>query len=104
MKYIRVNQLLRNTSYTLEELTCMFGENINPNTKLGVYREEDGSIDYRSLSSDDLLDVRNNINKILNTRLDNMEREYMDLKKRIQYSSKSEKKVHVQYCAADLAE
>jgi len=104
MKYIRVNQLLRNTSYTLEELTLMFGENINPNTKLGVYREEDGSIDYRSLSSDDLLDVRNNINKILNTRLDNMEREYMDLKKKIQYSGKSEKKVHVQYTTADLAE
>lgn len=104
MKYIRVNRLLRTTDLTFDELTGMFGENINSNTKLGVYREEDGSIDYRSLSSDDLLDIRNNINKILNTRLDTMEREYMDLKKKIQYSIKIEKRVHVQYCAADLAE
>ena len=101
MRYIRVNKLLRTTDWTLEELTCIFGENINPNTKLGVYREEDSSIDYNSLSSDDLLDIRNNINRILNNRVETMEREYIDLKKKIQFTPKSSR---VQYTTGDLVE
>jgi hypothetical protein len=103
MKYIRVNKLLRTTDWTLEELSSIFGENINPNTKLGVYREEDGSIDYRSLSSDDLLDIRNNINRILNDRVETMERQYIDLKKKIQFTPKNSR-VYVQYSPGDLAE
>jgi len=101
MRYIRVNKLLRTTDWTLEELTSIFGENINPNTKLGVYREEDSSIDYNSLSSDDLLVIRNNINRTLNNRLETMEREYIDLKKKIQFTPKNSR---VQYTTGDLVE
>jgi hypothetical protein len=89
MGYIRVNKLLRYTNLSIEELTGLIGgrEVLNPNTKLGVYKEENESIDYNSLSTDELISIKNDILRILDGRLSVLYNEYSVLKNKIEYSN-----------------
>lgn len=85
MGYIRVNKLLRYTDLSIEELTGLLGgeEVLNRNTRLGIYREENGSIDYNSLSTDELLSIRNSISRVLDRRLDEIKKQWMLLDDKI---------------------
>jgi len=85
MAYIRINKLLRRTDLTIEELSGMLGKDLNPNTKLGVYKEENGSVDYNSLSIDELLSIRNDISRVLDRRLSSLHDEYISLKVKIEH-------------------
>jgi len=87
MAYIRINKLLRRTDLTIEELSALLGKDIvlNPNTKLGIYREENGSVDYNSLSIEELLSIRNDINRVLDRRLSSLHDEYVSLKVKIEH-------------------
>jgi hypothetical protein len=86
MAYIRINKLLRHTDLSIEELSSMIGEEVlNPNTKLGIYREENGSLDYNSLSIEELLSIRNDVHKVLDRRLSSLHDEYISLKVKIEH-------------------
>jgi len=87
MGYIRVNKLLRYTDLSIEELTGLLGgeEVLNSNTKLGVYREENGSLDYNSLSTDELITIKNYIHRLLDIRLSSLHDEYISLKVKIEH-------------------
>ena len=87
MGYIRINKLLRYTDLSIEELSGLLGkeEVLNPNTKLGIYKEENGSVDYNSLSIDELLSIRNSINRVLDRRLSSLHDEYVSLKVKIEH-------------------
>jgi hypothetical protein len=87
MAYIRINKLLRNTDLSIEELSALLGKDIvlNPNTKLGIYKEENGSVDYNSLSIDELLSIRNSISRVLDRRLSSLHDEYISLKVKIEH-------------------
>jgi hypothetical protein len=87
MGYIRINKLLRYTDLSIEELTGLLGgeEVLNPNTKLGIYREENESVDYNSLSTDELLSIRNSISRVLDNRLSSLHDEYISLKVKIEH-------------------
>jgi hypothetical protein len=87
MGYIRINKLLRYTDLSIEELSGLLGkeEVLNPNTKLGIYKEENGSVDYNSLSIEELLSIRNDVHKVLDRRLSSLHDEYISLKVKIEH-------------------
>ena len=68
MRHVRVNKLLRyGDDLSLEILTDLFGQDINTNDKLVVSRDV---TDYQTMSTEDLIDMKDYIHRILNDRLD----------------------------------
>ena len=81
MRHVRVNKLLRyGDDLSLEVLTDLFGQDINTNDKLVVSRDV---TDYQTMSTEDLIDMKDYIHRILNDRLDVLHNDYLSLKDKI---------------------
>lgn len=81
MRHVRVNKLLRyGDDLSLEVLTDLFGQDININDKLVVSRDV---TDYQTMSTEDLIDMKDYIHRILNDRLDVLHNDYLSLKGKI---------------------
>jgi hypothetical protein len=82
MRYVRVNALLREPNLTIERLAeLMLLDSINPNEKLGIV--DNNEIIYSSLSNNDLLSIREVINKELNSRLLEIEEHYLSFRDKV---------------------
>lgn len=83
MRHVRVNKLLRyGDDLSLEVLTDLFGQDINTNDKLVVSRDV---TDYQTMSTEDLIDMKDYIHRILNERLDVLHNDYLSLKDKIEH-------------------
>jgi hypothetical protein len=81
MRHVRVNKLLRyGDDLSLEVLTDLFGQDINTNDKLVVSRDV---TDYQTMSTEDLIDMKDYIHRILNDRLNVLHNDYLSLKGKI---------------------
>lgn len=80
MRHVRVNKLFRyGNDLSLEVLTDLFGQDINPNDKLVIKK------DYKNMSTEDLLNMKDYIHRILNDRLDVLHNDYLSLKDKIDH-------------------
>lgn len=78
MRHIRINKLIRcSTNLTLEVMSELLGQQVNPNDKLVI------SKDHSDMSTEELIDMKNYIHRILNERLAVLKSEYMDLDDKI---------------------
>ena len=81
MRHVRVNKLLRyGDDLSLEVLTDLFGQDINTNDKLVVSRDV---TDYQTMSTEDLIEMKDYLHRILNDRLSKAKEEYTSLDNRI---------------------
>jgi hypothetical protein len=78
MKYVRVNKLVRE-GVSIEVLSDLFGQNINPNDKLVINK------DHNDMSTEELIEMKNYIHRILNNRLDILHNKYSSLKDKIDH-------------------
>jgi hypothetical protein len=78
MRHIRINKLIRcSTNLTLEVMSELLGQQVNPNDKLVI------SKDHSDMSTEELIEMKNYIHRILNERLAVLKSEYMDLDDKI---------------------
>ena len=83
MKHVRVNKLLRyGDDLSLQVLTDLFGQDINTNDKLVLSKDV---TDYQTMSTEDLIDMKDYIHSILNDRLDVLHNDYLTLKDKIEH-------------------
>ena len=83
MRHVRVNKLLRyGDDLSLEVLTDLFGQTINSNDKLIVSKDV---TDYQTMSTEDLIDMKDYIHSILNDRLEILHNDYLSLKDKIDH-------------------
>ncbi len=83
MRHVRVNKLLRyGDDLSLEVLTDLFGQDINTNDKLVVSKDV---TDYQTMSTEDLIDMKDYLHRILNERLDVLHTDYLSLKDKIEH-------------------
>lgn len=78
MRHIRVNKLLRNSSeLSLELLSELLETSVNPNDKLGILS------DYESMTTNELIDMKNYLHRILEQRVDALQQDYISLHNRV---------------------
>ena len=78
MGHIRINKLIRcSTNLTLEVMSDLLGQQVSPNDKLVISKE------YSDMSTEELIEMKNYIHRILNERLAVLKSEYMDLDDKI---------------------
>ena len=78
MGHIRINKLIRcSTNLTLEVMSDLLGQQVNPNDKLVI------SKDYSDMSTEELIEMKDYLHRILNDRLSAVKAEYMSLDDRI---------------------
>ena len=83
MKHVRVNKLLRyGDDLSLQVLTDLFGQDINTNDKLVLSKDV---TDYQTMSTEDLIDMKDYIHSILNDRLGVLHNDYLTLKDKIEH-------------------
>ena len=81
MKHIRINKLLRyGDDLSLDVLNTLLGEELSINDKLVLSRD---ATDYLSMSTEDLIEMKDYLHRILNERLSMAKQEYMSLDDRI---------------------
>jgi hypothetical protein len=81
MKHIRINKLLRyGDDLSLDVLSSLLGEELSINDKLVLQRD---ATDYLSMSTEDLIEMKDYLHRILNDRLSVAKQEYASLENRI---------------------
>jgi hypothetical protein len=83
MKHIRINKLLRyGDDLSLDVLNTLLGEELSINDKLVLSRD---ATDYLSMSTEDLIEMKDYLHRILNDRLSVAKQEYTSLENRINH-------------------
>ena len=81
MKHIRINKLLRyGDDLSLDVISSLLGEQVSINDKLVLSRDV---TDYLTMSTEDLIDMKDYLHRILNERLSVAKQEYASLDNRI---------------------
>lgn len=81
MKHVRINKLLRyGDDLSVDVISTLLGEQVSPNDKLVLQRDV---TDYLTMSTEDLIDMKDYLHRILNERLSMAKEEYMSLDDRI---------------------
>lgn len=81
MAHIRINKLLRyGDDLSVDVISTLLGEQVNPNDKLVLQRDV---TDYLTMSTEDLIEMKDYLHRILNDRLSVAKQEYMSLDDRI---------------------
>jgi hypothetical protein len=78
MRHIRINKLIRcSNDLSIEVIGDLLGCEVNPNDKLVLSKDHD------DMTTEELIEVKNYIHRILNDRLSTVKAEYMSLDDRI---------------------
>jgi hypothetical protein len=78
MAHIRINKLLRyGNELSVEVIGDLLGQQVSSNDKLVL------SKNHSDMSTEELIEMKNNIHRILNERLSALRSEYMDLDDKI---------------------
>jgi len=78
MRHIRINKLIRSSNdLSIEVIGDLLGCEVNPNDKLVLSKDHD------DMTTEELIEVKNYIHRILNDRLSTVKAEYMSLDDRI---------------------
>jgi hypothetical protein len=78
MKHVRINKLLRyGDDLSLDLISSLLGEEVSINDKLVLSRN------YETMSTEDLIEMKDYLHRILNNRLSVAKQEYMSLDERI---------------------
>jgi hypothetical protein len=78
MKHVRINKLLRySDDLSVDVISSLLGEQVSPNDKLVLSRN------YETMSTEDLIEMKDYLHRILNERLSMAKQEYMSLDDRI---------------------
>ena len=81
MKHIRINKLLRyGDDLSVDVISSLLGEDVSINDKLVLSRDV---TDYETMSTEDLIDMKDYLHRILNDRLSKAKEEYTSLDNRI---------------------
>lgn len=81
MKHIRINKLIRyGDDLSLDVISSLLGEDVSINDKLVLSRDV---TDYETMSTEDLIDMKDYLHRILNDRLSKVKEQYMSLDNRI---------------------
>ena len=81
MKHIRINKLLRyGDDLSVDVISSLLGEDVSINDKLVLQRDV---TDYETMSTEDLIDMKDYLHRILNDRLSKAKEEYTSLDNRI---------------------
>jgi hypothetical protein len=81
MKHIRINKLLRyGDDLSVEVIGNLLGEQVSPNDRLVLHKDV---TDYLTMSTEDLIEMKDYLHRILNERLSSAKEEYMSLDNRI---------------------
>ena len=74
MRHIRINKLLRyGDNLSVEVIGDLLGQQVNPNDKLVL------SKNHNDMTTEELIEMKNSIHRILNDRLSMLKLEYMAL-------------------------
>jgi len=78
MKHIRINKLIRySDDLSVDVISSLLGEQVSPNDKLVLSRN------YETMSTEDLIEMKDYLHRILNNRLSMAKQEYASLDNRI---------------------
>jgi hypothetical protein len=81
MKHVRINQLLiYGDDLSVEVISDLLGQQVSSNDKLVLQRDV---VDYLTMPTEDLIEMKDYIHRILNDRLSTVKEEYMSLDNRI---------------------
>ena len=81
MKHVRINKLLRyGDDLSVEVIGNLLGQTVSPNDKLVLQKDV---LDYLTMSTEDLIDMKDYLHRILDDRLSKVKEEYMSLDNRI---------------------
>ena len=81
MAHIRINKLLRyGDDLSVDVISSLLGEQVSLNDKLVLSRDV---TDYLTMSTEDLIDMKDYLHRILNDRLSVAKQEYASLDNRI---------------------
>ena len=81
MRHIRVNKLLRyGDDLSLELLSELFGHEVNRNDKLVINKDV---TDYLTMPTEELIEMKDYLHRILNERLEALHTNYLSLKGKI---------------------
>jgi hypothetical protein len=81
MRHVRVNKLLRyGDDLSLEVLTDLFGQEVNSNDKLVINKDV---TDYLTMPTEELIEMKDYLHRILNERLESLHTDYLSLKGKI---------------------
>ena len=83
MKHIRINKLIRyGDDLSLDVISSLLGEEVSIHDKLVLSRD---ATDYLSMSTEDLIEMKDYLHRILNDRLSVAKQEYTSLENRINH-------------------
>ncbi len=83
MKHIRINKLLRyRDELSVDVISSLLGEQVSSNDRLVLGRD---AVDYLTMSTEDLIDMKDYLHRILNERLSLVKQEYASLENRINH-------------------
>ena len=81
MKHVRINKLLRyGDDLSLDLISSLLGEEVSIHDKLVLSRD---AVDYQTMSTEDLIEMKDYLHRILNDRLSVAKQEYASLDNRI---------------------
>jgi hypothetical protein len=81
MRHVRINKLLRyGDDLSLDVISSLLGEEVSINDKLVLSRDV---TDYLTMSTEDLIEMKDYLHRILNERLSVAKQEYTSLDNRI---------------------